>query len=39
MKWQMMKHIQMSKEKKCELDYKDSKIEALLGGPSVSTTT
>ena len=25
-KWQMMKHIRTSKEKKCELDYKDSKM-------------
>ena len=26
----MMKHIQMSKEKKCKLDYKDSKMNKKL---------
>ena len=29
-KWQMMKHIQMSKEKKCDLDCKDSKTNKKL---------
>ena len=29
-KWQMMKHIQTSKEKKCKLDYKDSKTNKKL---------
>ena len=29
-KWQMMKHIQMSKEKKCELDCKGSKMNKKL---------
>ena len=30
MKWQKMKHIQTNKEKKCEIDYKDSKTNKKL---------